>query len=200
MQNFDKHNLSELVGKHLVYTYDNGWNYEIYVKNSTTMDYRIHSGIVGNRWVKDQHVYIVQVAKAVFKISWTEPTGTDVSLIINLEDKIFHGTYSSRVGSSTIQKKPFAFKTTILRKCKRIAMPDQLIQLKSSTNLQPSPLFVIVVKTEKTLSIVLPANCPPTFHKTCQQTKQRTELNIERSTLFFCPVIQISAIFPTEHF
>lgn len=92
MQNFDKHNLSELVGKHLVYTYDNGWNYEIYVKNSTTMDYRIHSGIVGNRWVKDQHVYIVQVAKAVFKISWTEPTGTDVSLIINLEDKIFHGT------------------------------------------------------------------------------------------------------------
>lgn len=92
MQNFDKHNLSELVGKHLVYTYDNGWNYEIYVKNSTTMDYRIHSGIVGNRWVKDQQVYIVQVAKAVFKISWTEPTGTDVSLIVNLEDKIFHGT------------------------------------------------------------------------------------------------------------
>lgn len=92
MQNFDKHDLSELVGKHLVYTYDNGWNYEIYVKNSTTMDYRIHSGIVGNRWVKDQQVYIVQVAKAVFKISWTEPTGTDVSLIINLEDKIFHGT------------------------------------------------------------------------------------------------------------
>lgn len=92
MQNFDKHNLSKLVGKHLVYTYDNGWNYEIYVKNSTTMDYRIHSGIVGNRWVKDQQVYIVQVAKAVFKISWTEPTGTDVSLIINLEDKIFHGT------------------------------------------------------------------------------------------------------------
>lgn len=92
MQNFDKHNLSELVGKHLVYTYDNGWNYEIYVKNSTTMDYRIHSGIVGNRWVKDQQVYIVQVAKGVFKISWTEPTGTDVSLIINLEDKIFHGT------------------------------------------------------------------------------------------------------------
>lgn len=92
MQIFDKHNLSELVGKHLVYTYDNGWNYEIYVKNSTTMDYRIHSGIVGNRWVKDQQVYIVQVAKAVFKISWTEPTGTDVSLIINLEDKIFHGT------------------------------------------------------------------------------------------------------------
>lgn len=69
MSNFDKNDLSGLVGKHLVYTYDNGWNYEIYVKNSTTLDYRIHSGIVGNRWVKDQTTYIVRVAKAVYKIS-----------------------------------------------------------------------------------------------------------------------------------
>lgn len=92
MSNFDKNDLSGLVGKHLVYTYDNGWNYEIYVKNATTLDYRIHSGIVGNRWVKDQTTYIVRVAKAVYKISWTEPTGTDVSLIVNLEDNVFHGT------------------------------------------------------------------------------------------------------------
>lgn len=92
MSNFDKNDLSGLVGKHLVYTYDNGWNYEIYVKNSTTLDYRIHSGIVGNRWVKDQTTYIVRIAKTVYKISWTEPTGTDVSLIVNLEDNVFHGT------------------------------------------------------------------------------------------------------------
>lgn len=92
MSNFDKNDLSGLVGKHLLYTYDNGWNYEIYVKNATTLDYRIHSGIVGNRWVKDQTTYIVRVAKAVYKISWTEPTGTDVSLIVNLEDNVFHGT------------------------------------------------------------------------------------------------------------
>jgi phenolic acid decarboxylase len=92
MSAFDKQDLSGFVGKHLVYTYDNGWNYEIYVKNSTTLDYRIHSGIVGNRWVRDQHAFIVRVAKAVYKISWTEPTGTDVSLIANLEDNIFHGT------------------------------------------------------------------------------------------------------------
>lgn len=89
---FDKQDLSQLVGKHLVYTYDNGWNYEIYVKNKTTMDYRIHSGIVGNRWVKDQKVYIVQVADQVYRISWTEPTGTDVALTVNLADKLFHGT------------------------------------------------------------------------------------------------------------
>lgn len=89
---FDKNDLSGIVGKHLVYTYDNGWNYEVYVKNETTMDYRIHSGIVGNRWVKSQRIYLVQVAQDVYKISWTEPTGTDVSLIINLADKMFHGT------------------------------------------------------------------------------------------------------------
>ena len=32
MSIFDKHDLSGFIGKHLVYTYDNGWNYEIYVK------------------------------------------------------------------------------------------------------------------------------------------------------------------------
>ncbi|WP_410014540.1 phenolic acid decarboxylase [Sodalis sp. C49] len=92
MNTFDKNDLSGFVGKHLVYTYDNGWNYEIYVKNATTLDYRIHSGIVGNRWVRDQQAFIVRVANKVYKISWTEPTGTDVSLIANLEDNIFHGT------------------------------------------------------------------------------------------------------------
>ncbi|VFS58676.1 Phenolic acid decarboxylase padC [Kluyvera cryocrescens] len=70
MSNFDKHDLSGFVGKHLVYTYDNGWNYEIYVKNDSTLDYRIHSGIVANRWVKDQQAYIVRVGESVYKISW----------------------------------------------------------------------------------------------------------------------------------
>lgn len=92
MSSFDKSDLSGFVGKHVVYTYDNGWNYELYVKNGETLDYRIHSGIVGNRWVKDQHAYIVRVAQQVYKISWTEPTGTDVSLTVNLGDKVFHGT------------------------------------------------------------------------------------------------------------
>jgi phenolic acid decarboxylase len=62
---FEKEDLSGLSEKHLVYTYDNGWNHEIYVKNETIMDYRIHCGIVGNRWVKDQKVYMVQVADQV---------------------------------------------------------------------------------------------------------------------------------------
>jgi hypothetical protein len=43
--------LAQFVGKHFIYTYDNGWQYELYVKNAETIDYRIHSGIVGGRWV-----------------------------------------------------------------------------------------------------------------------------------------------------
>lgn len=92
MTDFNKEDLSGFTGKHLVYTYDNGWNYELYIKNENTVDYRIHSGMVGGRWVKDQHVYIVRVGKDIYKVSWTEPTGTDVSLVANLGDKLFHGT------------------------------------------------------------------------------------------------------------
>ncbi|MDR3413753.1 MAG: phenolic acid decarboxylase [Formivibrio sp.] len=92
MASFDKHDLSGFIGKQIIYTYENGWNYEIYIKNDHTIDYRIHSGIVGNRWVKDQRVFIARVGGDVYKISWTEPTGTDVSLIANLQDMVYHGT------------------------------------------------------------------------------------------------------------
>lgn len=92
MSTFDKCDLSGFIGKHFVYTYDNGWKYEFYVKNGRTLDYRIHSGLVGNRWVKNQRVAIVRVGESVYKISWTEPTGTNVSLVANLGDKLFHGT------------------------------------------------------------------------------------------------------------
>ncbi len=82
---------NELIGKHLVYTYDNGWQYEIYVKNAHTFCYRIHSGIVGGRWVTDQSADIVQIADYVFKISWDEPTGTVVCVTVNLERREIHG-------------------------------------------------------------------------------------------------------------
>ena len=92
MSTFDKHDLSGFVGKHLVYTYDNGWNYEIYVKNENTLDYRIHTAHVRKRRVKQPQPYNVRVGESIYKISSTEPTGTDVSLIVNLGDRLFHGT------------------------------------------------------------------------------------------------------------
>ncbi|MGI0116663.1 phenolic acid decarboxylase [Zooshikella sp. RANM57] len=83
--------LSGFVGKHLIYTYENGWQYEIYVKSGSVFDYRIHSGIVGGRWVTDQEAKIRKIGDQVYKISWDEPTGTTVSLSVNLEKLELHG-------------------------------------------------------------------------------------------------------------
>ena len=80
-----------LVGKHYIYTYANGWRYEMYVKNATTIDYRIHSGLVGGRWVKSQMVDLVTLAPDVYKISWTEPTGTSVCVNVMLALRRIHG-------------------------------------------------------------------------------------------------------------
>ncbi|MEB6237323.1 phenolic acid decarboxylase [Staphylococcus gallinarum] len=83
--------LKDFIGAHMIYTYDNGWEYEMYVKNENTIDYRIHSGMVAGRWVKDQQADIVQIIADVYKISWTEPTGTDVSLNFVPDQNIMHG-------------------------------------------------------------------------------------------------------------
>ena len=83
--------LEEFLGGHFIYTYANGWNYELYVKNENTIDYRIHSGMVGGRWVRDQEVHIVKLTDGVFKICWTEPTGTDVSLDFMPNENKLHG-------------------------------------------------------------------------------------------------------------
>lgn len=83
--------LTAFVGKHLIYTYDNGWQYELYIKNEKTIDYRIHSGMVGGRWVRDQLVHIVRLSDDVVKISWDEPTGTSVSVAANLAERKLHG-------------------------------------------------------------------------------------------------------------
>lgn len=83
--------LTEFLGKHFIYTYENGWQYELYIKNAYTIDYRIHSGMVGGRWVRDQKVHIVRLAPGVVKISWDEPTGTNVSVAFNLAERRIHG-------------------------------------------------------------------------------------------------------------
>ena len=83
--------LNDFIGTHMIYTYDNGWEYEMYVKNENTIDYRIHSGMVAGRWVKEQRADIVQIVEGVYKISWTEPTGTDVSLNFVPDKNIMHG-------------------------------------------------------------------------------------------------------------
>ena len=83
--------LDEFLGGHFIYAYANGWNYEMYVKNEDTIDYRIHTGMVGGRWVRNQKVHIVKLVDGVFKIAWTEPTGTDVSLDFIPNENKLHG-------------------------------------------------------------------------------------------------------------
>jgi phenolic acid decarboxylase len=83
---------SSLIGHRFIYTYDNGWVYEMYVKNADTIDYRIHSGIVGGRWVRDQEVNLVALADDVHKISWHEPTGTSVVVNVMPGQMRLHGT------------------------------------------------------------------------------------------------------------
>ena len=81
-----------LIGHRFIYTYANGWQYEMYVKNATTIDYRIHTGHVGGRWVRDQTVDLVALAPDVYKISWTEPTGTSVVVNVMPALRRLHGT------------------------------------------------------------------------------------------------------------
>ncbi|MFG2004742.1 phenolic acid decarboxylase [Spirillospora sp. NPDC048911] len=83
--------LSGIVGHRFIYTYANGWRYEMYVKNATTIDYRIHSGMVGGRWVKDQEVDLVRLDDDVYKVSWNEPTGTSVSVNVLPAKRLLHG-------------------------------------------------------------------------------------------------------------
>ena len=83
--------LTAFIGKHFIYTYDNNWQYEIYIKNATTLDYRIHTGMVGGRWVRNQKAHIVRLSDDIVKISWDEPTGTAVSLAFMLRERKVHG-------------------------------------------------------------------------------------------------------------
>jgi phenolic acid decarboxylase len=72
--------LSGIVGYRILYTYDNDWQYLVYVKNATTIDYHVLSGDVGGRIVKGQSVDLVQIDDGNYKLSWTEPTGTCVAV------------------------------------------------------------------------------------------------------------------------
>jgi phenolic acid decarboxylase len=84
--------LREIIGRHLMYIHANGWQVELYVKAAKSLDYRIHNGVFGGRWVTDQRVWIGRVGDGVFSLVWEEPTGATVSLVINLLWREIHGT------------------------------------------------------------------------------------------------------------
>ncbi len=48
--------------------------------------------MVAGRWVTNQEADIVMLTEGIYKISWTEPTGTDVALDFLPNEKKIHGT------------------------------------------------------------------------------------------------------------
>ena len=86
-----RRDLADVLGKHIIYTYANGWKYEMFVKTDHSIDYRIHGGIVAGRWVRDQTVNLANITFGVFRVSWDEPTGTSVAVTINVTERLVHG-------------------------------------------------------------------------------------------------------------
>ncbi|MDT8333144.1 phenolic acid decarboxylase [Roseomonas gilardii] len=118
--------IASFVGTHFIYTYANGWKYEWYARNERTCDYRIHHGLVGGRWVTRQAMNLVQIAPAVFKADWHEPTGTCVSLCFDTAHRFVHGTIFFPqwiAGKDGIRRRPSATRTSSPRTCTASAMP-----------------------------------------------------------------------------
>ncbi len=48
--------------------------------------------MVAGRWVKDQEAHIAMLTEGIYKVAWTEPTGTDVALDFVPNEKKLNGT------------------------------------------------------------------------------------------------------------
>ncbi|OJF77837.1 phenolic acid decarboxylase [Nocardia seriolae] len=84
--------LSGIVGRHLIYAYDNGWKYELYVRNPHTVAFRCLQGPMFGRWSTNQPVKMIQLHGDLYKIAWVEPTGTVTVLIAWLSGRRVHTT------------------------------------------------------------------------------------------------------------
>ncbi|WP_067687503.1 phenolic acid decarboxylase [Nocardia jejuensis] len=86
--------LTGIVGMHLIYAYENGWKYELYVRNSQTIAFRCLMGPMFGRWSTGQAAKIVQLRDDLFKLAWVEPTGTTTVVIAWLGERRVHTTIS----------------------------------------------------------------------------------------------------------
>ncbi|WP_433711014.1 phenolic acid decarboxylase [Nocardia sp. CA-084685] len=86
--------LTGIVGKHLIYAYENGWKYELYVRDEQTIESRSLMGPMFGRWAKNQAAKLVQLSDDMYKIAWVEATGTTTVLIVWLGDRRVHTTIS----------------------------------------------------------------------------------------------------------
>jgi phenolic acid decarboxylase len=84
--------LKPILDKHFIHQCIQGEQFDIYIKNKTTIDFRTHTGVVADRWVKGQHANIARLSSSanLFNVSWHEATGTCVSFAINLDEHLIH--------------------------------------------------------------------------------------------------------------
>ncbi len=122
MSTSTKHDLSGFIGKHLVYTYDNGWKLR---------DLRQKWGGPHPRLPYSQRHRRQSLGEKIRKRTCAASggkylqnlrgpnrpaSGTDVSLIVNLGDKMFHGTiFFPRWIMNNPEKTQSASRTTIFR-------------------------------------------------------------------------------------
>ncbi len=90
---FPNQDLSIVIGKHIIYTYENDWQYEIYFKNPELIHYRIHSGLVAGRWVTNRQVHMTALGHQMVRINWLEPVGNIVTMVANLPERWLHSYF-----------------------------------------------------------------------------------------------------------
>ncbi len=90
---FPPQDLSIILGKHIIYTYENGWKYEFYFKNSSINHYRIHSGLVAGRWVTNREVHMTALGHGLIRVNWLEPVGNIVTMVTNLQERWLHSYF-----------------------------------------------------------------------------------------------------------
>ncbi|MCD9904406.1 phenolic acid decarboxylase [Streptomyces sp. SM13] len=83
---------SFLVGLHVVYEYSAGIRVELYVRNPSSVDYRVLEGPVAERWVTGQEATVASLGAGTGILSWAEATGSTVSLVINPDDRWVYGS------------------------------------------------------------------------------------------------------------
>ena len=83
---YPRQDLSVILGKRITYTYENGWLYELYFKSETELHYRVHSGLVGGRWVTNREITMTGIGHGMVRVNWVEPVGNIVALVINPAD------------------------------------------------------------------------------------------------------------------
>lgn len=86
--------LSGIIGKHLIYAYDNGWKFELYVRDWQTIESRCLMGPMFGRWSTNVAAKLVQLSEDLYKLAWVDPTGTTTVIIVWLGDRRVHATIS----------------------------------------------------------------------------------------------------------